>query len=165
VEETTKARLAAVLERKRAVENDIAEADAAAAKRKAEHEEAKTQTLQRWQQAFADISKAVAAVNEQCRGHGTHFHLLPIKQRQAPDLFQISIDLRHPDKVVRSVHLSVDELGGTKIVFTMPHTGKGPSNGNIIDTSEDYFANVLTSFLEQVIEHIGKENMRSRPGA
>jgi hypothetical protein len=165
VEENTKARLAAVLERKRAVEHDIAEADAAAAKRKAEHEESKKQTLQRWKQTFADISKAVAAVNDQCRGHGAHFNLLPAKKREEPDLFQISIDLHHPDKVVRAVHLNVDEIGRTRIVFSMPHTGKAPSNGNIVDTSEDYFANVLTSFLEQVIEHIGKESMRNRPSA
>jgi hypothetical protein len=149
----------------RAVENDIAEADAEAAKRRAEHEDRKKQTLQRWKQTFADISKAVAAVNEQCRGHGTHFSLLPAKKREEPDLFQISIELHHPDKVVRSVHINVDEIGRTKTVFSMPHTGKAPLGGNIFDSSEDHFANVLTSFLEQVIEHIGKENMRRRPNA
>jgi hypothetical protein len=153
VEEKTKARLAAALDRKKTLENDIAAATAAEAQRVAELEAAKKKTLQRWAIAFEEINGAVRSMNEACKGQGMHFEVKPAAKKEEPELFGVNVSFRHTDKADRGVHLNVDQLGRVRTVFTIPHSGKYPPEFSIFDASEDHYADLLTNFLEQVIEH------------
>lgn len=154
MDDETKQRLAALVDRKRSIDDDAAHQKAEQERREQELSAKKTAALARWQESLKEIDSAISSINEMLASSGLSLGIEPSGRDVSPAIAQLTLKLSEqnvPAKSEKRLVINVNAYGKANPVFLIPHSGKNPDGFQIEGADQGFYEQLIVDYLDQAI--------------